>query len=403
LQERTGARIQIPKIEETPRPTDDDDDPMIDILVEGNAQSVGAAQDEILRIAGERTATVNTKLRTIPAEFYPFISGNVLEGNGVQAHVPPYSTWRSQPPPQKAPAGQQPVFLPAADDNHITLAGDRAAVQAMKLKIEQLAEDLRRQLIVEQFHVNKARHQFIIGNRGMSPEEFFSETGCAIILPGGEVDDEMIALVGPPSQILAAKKKALSQVAQMQQSTVDLSRILRNAPDAGSHIRNLTQYLRQRKAIEELENQHQAQIFADVSQSGGAAPWEVFSRDYENLSNAQSEIASIVNAHPPSRMSTIPVDPFFHQYLQKEAAPRVKKDFGVHVVLPHPSEVDGPVLLVFEGETGIDSGYQVPRDQPSPDQIGAFKQGLQDARRHILEIINAQAEIISTSIEVPRM
>ncbi len=75
LQEKTGARIQLPKAEDIPAyPADDDDDATIDVTVEGNAISAAAARDAILKIAGERTANVNAKVRDIPSEFYPFIA-----------------------------------------------------------------------------------------------------------------------------------------------------------------------------------------------------------------------------------------------------------------------------------------------------------------------------------------
>lgn len=383
---------------------------MIDIVVEGNALSVGAAQREVLKIASERIPTVTARLRNIPAEFYPFIAGpqnekinELEEARGVQIRVPPYHKWRSQPPPQKPLAGKLPIFLPAADDNHITIAGDRPAVQSARAEIERLADELQRQLTIDQFPVNNGRHQFIIGKRGVQPQKFFADTGCAIVLPGNE-DDDMITIIGPPQQTPAARKMATNLASSMQSSSIDISRQHRNAPGfSPAHARNLTQYLRQRKVIEEVEKAHQAHIVTSLYQDGGAAPWELYSRDYDNAINAQADITNIVSAHPPSRLATVPVDPFFHMYLQNDITPRVKKDYGVHVVVPQPSEPDTPVLLVFEGEAGLNSDYQVPRTQPSPEEVRAFQQSLRDAQKLILDIISAQAQIISTPINVPKM
>ena len=132
-------------------------------------------------------------------------------------------------------------------------------------------------------------------------------------------------------------------------------------------------------------------------------PWDVYSRDYSNVSNAQAAINSIVSAHPPSRFASIDVDPFYHKNLQAGIAPVVKKEYGVHVVTP-PSDTDATaVLLVFEGDAGLEPDYEPPRGQPSPDEIRAFKQGLVDAQKYILDIISAQAQIKSTDIDVPHM
>jgi rRNA processing protein Krr1/Pno1 len=408
LQERTGAKIQVPKSEGPVRPTDEDEDVMIDIFLEGTAIAVAKAQQEIDTIARERTVPVTTKLRSIPAELYPFIAGNeqvnaLEESNKVQIRVPPYHEWRTQPPPQKPLAGKLPVFLPAADDNHITIAGDRSSVQAAKTQIERIADELQREVTVDSFPVNRGRHQFIIGNRGEQPESFFADTGCAIILPGDEGDD-LLTIIGPPSRIQEARNRATRLASSMQTENFDISRLHRHAPGAsGSHAGNLTQYLRQRKVIEDLEKLHRAHIVTSINHEGVVAPWELYARDYDPLINAREEIQNIVMAHPPSRIATVAVDPFYHTYLQNDITPRVKKEYGVHVVVPDPSTPTAPVLLVFEGESGTNPNYQVPRGQPSREEIKAFQQGLQDAQRHILEIITAQAQITSESIDVPKL
>lgn len=401
LQERTGARIQIPKLEDIPHPVDeDDDDPMIDIIAEGNAHSVAAAKNEILRIAGERTVTVNTRLRTIPAELYPFIEEKQNDSTGVNIRVPRYHVWKSQQPPEIPAKGQLPDFLPAADENHITLAGDRSAVQAKKAEIERLAEELQRELTIDQLSISRDRHQHIIGQRGMSPEDFFKETGCAIILPS-DADDDTITIIGRPNQTKSAKEKAFKLASTMMSDNLNASKEFRNIQDPGAHVSNVAQYLRQRNVFEDLENHHQSHII--TPERGSSTQWQLFAREMENIANARNDIISILQAHPPSRMTTVQVDPFFHQHLRNDITPRVKKDFGVHVVTPGFSDADAPVLLVFEGEDGLAPNYQVPRGRPSPGQIQAFQQGLQDAQKHILNIIAAQAEIISTSIDVPQI
>ncbi|KAH8816113.1 putative RNA binding effector protein Scp160 [Xylogone sp. PMI_703] len=407
LQEKTGARIQMPR-DESPAPADDDDDDaVVDVLIEGNAHAAEMARQEVLKIAGERTATMTTKLRDIPAEFYPFIAGphnaraNALEeAKGVQIRVPQHNTFAA---PQAPSGGQRPTFAPAMGDHHITLAGDRAAVQAARAEIERQVDELRQQLILEQLAINKGRHQFIVGERGIPVNDFFADTGCAIILPTDE-DDDMITVVGPADKVQAAAEKAMDLAMGMQSSSIDVARLLRNTRcDTSAHARNLARYLRERKEIERLERQHQAHIVTPIGREGPVAPWELYSRDGKNAIRAQSEITSIFNGLPPSRMSNIPVDPFFHQHLRNDITPRVRKDYGVHVILPDPAEGDAPVLLVFEGPEGLEPEYKVPRGQPTADQVRAFKKGLEDAEKHILEIINAQAEIVSKQIDVPQI
>jgi hypothetical protein len=399
----------MPKMEDTPEPVDEDDD-MLDITLKGNPVSLKLAIREIAKIASERTATVNSKLRTIPAELYPFIAGphntraNALEEtHGVQIRVPPYHTWTSQPPPSKPLRGQAPSFIPAAGDNHITIAGDRVAVQAARAEIERITEELRRQLTLQAFSLTRGQHQFIIGERGIPAQDFFADTGCAIILPGGDNDEDEITIVGPADQVEAAVERAIDLAGSVNSATFDISKQHRNAPGgARVHARNVTQYLRERKEIERIEKLHQTQIVTPMT-AEGADPWQLYYRDGKNSIRAQTELNNIIAAHPPSRMATLPVNEFFHQYLKTDVTPRVKKDYGVHVVLPSDPESGAPILLVFEGESGLEPEYQIPQGQPSPEEIAAFQQGIQDARKHIQDIIDQQENIITTSIDVPKM
>ncbi|KAM6486087.1 hypothetical protein HDV62DRAFT_266747 [Trichoderma sp. SZMC 28011] len=407
LQEKTGARIQMPKAEEN-QAVDDDDEALIDVIVEGNAISAASARDEILKIVGERVANVQTKVRGIPTAFYPFIAGpgNALaqameEANGVQVRVPTHQLYSSAPLPVAPAPGQRPVFAAAGvDDEHIQLAGDRAAVQKARAEIERRAAELQKQLEAEQLSIQRGRHQFIIGQRGIPLEDFFKETGCAILFPSEE-DDDMITVVGPPSQVQAGLERAMDLAMGMQMSNIDISRSHRNAPGGAlAHAANITRYLRQRKEIERLEKLYSTHINTPFSQDG-ALPWELYSREGKNAIRAQSEITAILNGHPPSRMQTVPIDPFFHQHLRNNVTPKIKEDFGVHLVVPEASEANVPVLLVFEGPDPAEGAYQPPRVKPTEAEARAFKQALDAARKHILDLINNQEELSEVALDVP--
>ncbi|KYK55038.1 RNA binding effector protein [Drechmeria coniospora] len=407
LQEKTGARIQVPKVEES-RMIDDDDDATIDVVVDGNALSAASARNEILKIAGERSSNMQTKVRGIPTAFYPFIAGpsnslvqELEDGNGVQIRVPPHQAFLRVPAPTCPVPGQRPVFHPAgAEDDHIQIAGDRAAVQKVRAEIERQASELHKQLEAEQLSIQRGRHQFIIGSCGVPSDEFFAETGCAVLLPSEE-DDDMITVIGPAERVQAGLEKAMDLAMGMQMSNIDIARFHRTAPSgAAAHAANVTRYLRQRKEIERLEKLYHTHINTPCSQDG-ALPWELYSREGKNAIRAQSEITGIINGHPPSRMQTVPIDSFFHQHLRTDITPKIKKNYGVHVIVPEASEPEAPVLLVYEGPDSANGPYQVPRTKPSESEIRAFKQGLEDAQRHILELINKQEALTSKSLDVP--
>lgn len=398
----------MPKADDSAAPVDeDDDDATVDIQIEGNALAAEMARREIEKIVGERTATISHRMRTIPAEFYPFIAGpnnagisSLEDGKNLRVNVPAHHTWRNQAPPEPTSAGEPLHFLPPAPNNLITLAGDRLAVQQARADIERQAQELRRQLALEQLAINKGRHQFIVGDRGIPVQQFLADTGCAIIFPE-DSEDETITIIGPADCLQAGVDKAMDLASSMHSTNVDISRQHRNAPGgANAHARNVTRYLQRRKEIERLEKQHDAHIVTPLLPDG-VAPWELYSREGKNALRAQSEITSIVNGHPPTRMANLDVDPFFHQHLRNDIVPKVQESFGVYTVVPDDKDANAPVLLVFEGPAGAEEDYQVPRTQPSPAEVKVFQQSLEDAKNYILSIISGQEAIKTQSIEVP--
>jgi hypothetical protein len=387
---------------------DDSDDGTVGIVIDGNALSCEMARQEIMKIAGDRVATVSRPLRGIPAEFYPFLAGpenqklqELEEAHNVRIQIPTHHTWTTQPPPEVPAAGAAPKFLPSAAENHITVAGETSAVEAARAAIVAHAQALSRQLTLEQLAINKGRHQFIIGERGVPVHQFLADTGCAIILPS-DAEDEVITIIGPAENVSVGVEKAMDLATSMQSSNIDISRQHRSAPNgAAAHARNVTRYLRQRSEISRLEKLHNAHIVTPIL-AEGSAPWELYSRDGKNAIRAQSEITSIVNGHPPSRMTNINVDPFFFSHLRKDILPKVQESYGVYTIIPSESEPISDVLLVFEGPTGSESDYQLPRTQPSPAEVKAFKQGLEDARKYIIDLISKQEKITSQPIDVPQ-
>ncbi|RYO77268.1 hypothetical protein DL766_003307 [Monosporascus sp. MC13-8B] len=401
IQEKSGARIQLPKVDDA----EDDEDGVIDVLVEGNALSAATAREEINKIVGERSANVTTKLKSVPAEFYPFIAGpnnslaSALEAeHGVQIRIPPHQPW-SHPIPKAPAGGQRPTFAPPADDNHIQLAGDRLATQAARAAIERRVQELQNQLQIDQADINKGRHQFIIGDRGIPMEEFFAETNCVIILPNEEGVDT-VTVIGQPDDVARGLDRAIDLAMAPQVASFNASRFHRHAAaGAPAYSRDMSRYLRHRREIERLEQLYNVHINTPFTE-GIDSPWELYARDGKNSVKAQKEMTSIINSHPPSRFASIPVDAFFHVYIRSDITPKVRQDFGVYTIVPDAHEGDLPVLLVYEGPSAPDA-YQVPQTAPAPQDLQTFQKGLADARSYILDLLNRQEQLTSATLEVP--
>ncbi|KAI9650755.1 hypothetical protein NHQ30_000780 [Ciborinia camelliae] len=404
LQEATGARIHIPKDDKS-KPSDDDEDATVDVTVEGNIVAIAEAKKALEKIVGDKVGTTKTKLRGIPSEFHPFIAGphnahaNSLRNthNLSELEIPSHYTMPTAPRDREGP-----LFVPASADNCITLNGDHASVLAARAEIEHRVKQLHEELTRQQLQgINKGRHQFILGDQGNPGQDFFAKTGCAIFLPSEADEDDSITIVGPAEKIKDAVREARKQAMATQTVNIDIHKQLKKSlGNTSQHAQNIARYLRQRREIERLEKAYNARIFTPT-QADVTSPWELYSRDQDSLFDVQEQLIGMIDAHPLSRMANIPVDSFYHAYLRKDISPRVKEDYGVHVVLPDGP--DGDVLLVFEGLAGREPEYSIPRSQPSRDNIQEFQRGLEDARKHILDLIGSQAEIITESIDVPRI
>lgn len=385
---------------------EDDEDATIDVIVEGNALSAALAREAINKIAGERSANVSTKLKSIPAEFYPFIAGpnnrlaTALEAeHGIQIRVPPHQPWAPSVP-QAPAAGQKPTFTPPTNDNYIQLAGDRAAVQTARAAIERQVQELQNQLHLDQVEIRQGTHQFIIGERGVPTEDFFADTNCIVVLPSSPGIDT-VTVIGRAEDVNAGLEKAMDLATQVHTSVFDVAKHHSHASGgAPIYSRDISRYLRQRNEIERLEKLYHIHINTPFSE-GIVSPWELYAREGKNALKAQKEMSSIINSHPPSRLATIPVDPFFHAYLRSDITPKVQNEFGVNLVVPDATEGDLPVLLVYEGSTTPREQYQVPQKAPSPSELKEFQQGLSEARKHILELLGKQEQISTATLEVP--
>jgi hypothetical protein len=361
LSQKTGAKIQVPRQEDTDT-FDDDDSATIDVLIEGDAVAAEMARQEIEKIVNERTSSINLRLKDIPAEFYPFLAGahnsrvgDLENGRDLRVQIPHYHTWVEQAPAQSAAYRQPPAFVPQAS-LPIQIAGDRLAANEVRAQLERQVEQLRRELVSDQVAIERGRHQFIVGDRGTSLHDFLAETGCAVILPPDAEDDENLTIVGPADRLDEGLNKVMELASSMAMASVDISRSFPNAPlGAQAHARNVTKYLQQRRAIQDLESLYNARIVASTARNGPTA-WEVYSRDGKNTMKARSDIMNLISGHPPTRLNPVQVHPFYHQHLRQSAGPQIRDQFGVHMVVPDESDSDDEILLVYEGPSSVSGG-----------------------------------------------
>ena len=405
IMQKSGARIQVPKTEETAVGGDDDDSITVDVEVSGDPISASEARQRIEEIVSQRTSNVNLRLKEIPAEFFPFIAGpnnqniSALERDNLSIDVPQYHTWRTQPPPRPTGSSERPSFVPHPD-LYIRLAGDREAAQAARTEIEKQVELLRRQLVLDEQNIQRAQHQFVIGERGMSPHDFLEETGCAIILPSDDTED--VTIIGPSDKIQDGINKVLELASAMGMQSIDPRPFHKSAGGTDAHAQALARYLAEQQHLAELEQLHSAHVALPSPADMGSVQWQIFAKDAQNALRARNDLIKIIQAHPPSRVSQFSADPFYHPHIRSNLEDQLLNELGVRLVAPAEEDIDH-IVLVYEGIPQAGTPYQISRQRPASPEEKAFQQAIAQAQKQIAELIKTdQHDISSKNVKVPR-
>ncbi|EFR04979.1 hypothetical protein MGYG_07982 [Nannizzia gypsea CBS 118893] len=417
--DRTGARIDVPKPDESKPLDDDDEDNTIEITIEGDALAAEMARREIEARVKERTSNISLRLKTVAPELFPFIAGphnqsisRLEELTKTQIRVPKYHTWGHRPPPQEPSSATAAVVYTPDPDQHIIIVGERQAAQEARTQIERRAQLLQRRITLRQLAINRGQHQFIVGDKGDSLHDFLASTGCAIVLPPPSDDTEFLTITGPAESIEAGVNRAMDLATSMQMANIDVSRQHPNAPCGSDvHARALTAYLQHRRVIEHLEKTHDSHIVLPLettaASSNAPITWEVYSRNGKNTILARSDIMNLIQALPPSKLATVPVDPYLHGYLRSRGLPQLKEQFGVHLVVPEtaalPSSDDRLVNLVlaYEGPEEVTAQSPCLKRRPSSEDAAVFQKALREATEYLRSVLGDPSDVACQSVPIP--
>lgn len=372
---------------------------MIDIVVEGDAISAAMAQREIEAIVNEKTSTANFRMRDVPAEYYPFLHPRIADlenGRDIKVQIPHYHTFQGAPPP--LPTAQGPVKFVPQPSLPITISGDRLAAQQAREQIEGLVRSLATQITSREEEIERGRHQFIVGDRGFSAQDFLAETGCALIKPPLGQDSDSLYIVGPADKIEDGYEKMMELANQMHSLPVHVNKTHAKAQNGGpEHTRNMARYFQQKKALEELEQLHTPASISVPASGDGHTSWDVYAKDYASAKKLEKDIMALIGAHPPSRIGTMDVDPFFQQRIQQRQAAQIRRDHGVHIVFPD-GHVEHELLLVYEAP-GSPSGYSIPRQACSAAEAREQAKAIRAVQEILAAITGQHGDIVSRGFD----
>jgi rRNA processing protein Krr1/Pno1/predicted RNA-binding protein YlqC (UPF0109 family) len=397
ISKRSGARINIPKNEDTVVDPDDED-PTVDVTIEGDAVAAELARRDIQSIIDERTSRVNMRLKDIPAEYYPFLNRvqGLTNGHDINLSIPQYHTWQNAPPPQ-APAKGQPIPFVPQENIPIRISGDRKSAEAVRKAIEQHAAELKRHLASRPVSIEQGRHQFIVGQNGEGLRDLIAETGCSVLVPPPEDDSETLYIVGPPNKLEGAVNRVLDQAASMSVSNIDLARQHARAPPFHPYF--LSRYLKERQALADLERQYAASFVLPPSQQS-PANWQIFSKDGKQGMRARAEAMNLIAAHPPSRFHAATIDPFYHTHLRTRA-PQIRREQGVHLLFPPSEDTESHQIVLIYEQPGAPSEYKFPREAPTAAEIKEHELAIQKSKALLDSLFGNRGEVVSRQVEAP--
>ncbi|KAF3932353.1 Vigilin [Dactylellina cionopaga] len=363
ITQRTGCRVQIPQVEEAEEAVDDpfaEEEPMVEIALEGDADGIKMARHEIQQIVGQKTSHVNVKLPfdKFPGQFFPFLAGphntnitQMEEGKDLKIRIPIYHTSESSKEFSEPPV---PIML----------SGERSAVQEARTLLEKHAAQLRDEFQSISINIPKPQHRFLTGDRGKTIGDILLESGCSVVVPPAHIQFNSVLVIGPRDKIGNGVTSVMNKANSMTYDSIDISRAHGPALDKDvtlqrQHARDLARYFRKIREIQRIENEFDVQILlpkTDILYDiNSGVTFEITGKDKENVKKAKEDVIKIVNAHPPTRLHYTDIEPLLHRHIigaKGRNLQKIKDDHGVEVLFADEDDQDSQVVLIFEGPSG---------------------------------------------------
>lgn len=344
IREISGAKVTVPTKKDSASEEEE-----VQIMIEGLDFEVARAKEELNKIIDARTSR-KTEHLNIPADFHVLIAG-VNDANIEQ--------WEGERDIKiRIPNVHDPASVDEPIDL-ITLTGHRDVVAEVKEKIERLYEKLKAETHVAHIElVPRAKHRFIIGNRGDGIKELLAETGCAVIVPPLWVEAaNTIEIRGTKSQIGIGLSKVLEREAALTIVTVDLTSFYGAGEDGIVNARNFYRYAKRRNLFSNIPPKN-VNLSLPKEATENSFVFEIDGKDAEQVRRAETTLKNLITSFPPEKFLSLEVDPCVHGIVFGKKDQSIK-DQHVHCLF-EPS--DPEILLVYEGSKDPQSALQAVKE-----------------------------------------
>lgn len=292
--QQNEVKIDIGNVEEgdDAEDTGDDEDifgKSIKITIDGDAEGVKHAKNQILAIVREETKNLSIKIK-VDDEIKPFISQAlepvVLKYDELDISVPEYNS----------------------NSLSITLIGERELILTAKEEINQFLNDVSKNIKIEEVPIPKVKYQFL------PIEQILKEENVLIKLP--TEPEGKVQFIGAANKIKIAQEKARKVTSQYKVEVLDTSKAHKGNL---KHVKALIALLSQNGTFKKIADEFEIAINTPskkdlVGDHVTSIPIEVVvkSDETEKVKKAKSAIVSAVNKITPDQTKTITdIDSFF--------------------------------------------------------------------------------------------
>ncbi|KAA8892775.1 hypothetical protein FN846DRAFT_626516 [Sphaerosporella brunnea] len=386
MQAKTLTNIKVPQADFVDAAAGEyEDDAVIDVIIEGDAEGCALAIELINKTVKERVIKVTRSIMA-PGKFYPFIQGpdksNIQEWEKQvdRVIVPDYYSTKTPPPNFSEPSGP------------IQVIGEKSAVEEVVAQIREKIITLEAANYPSRgAELGAFQPQLFSRNNAQMVKEVFNETGCAVIVPPSTVNK--VYVIGPPSRIVEGMNAVFQKAEAYKIIILDLCKAFANAPrGAKAHAIDVVRHARKVAAVKRVEKDCDVSISfpgEDLHDLKKPCYVSIVGESKEQVDTAVQRVKEILGAYTPNRFSEIEVEPlhFKHIYGKDGKGPKkIAAATSVELLFPEDPE-DDRIALVYEGQS---------------KEVAEIEEALEKAKEEIKELIKDQAQIVKKVLEITK-
>jgi len=308
LQERTGARITVPK-------ADSEQDY---VTITGEMNAVELARKEVLEFVNERTNFLKENVAIEPM-YHPFVCGfgnenmkQIAADTGAKIYVPPSDS----------------------EETDVVVSGPREVVSEALKRIQAIYSEKKRTTKSISVGVNKKQHRFIIGQKGANISEILKQTGCNVTVPPQDDPSDTITVSGDDSKLLQALQLVLEKANSV---------CLEEVPFEGAHLQRYVK-VKGRNEMKDLEKGTKVIINVGPVSVDIQGP-------KEEVEAVRIRMIDLLASYKKLKFDEMDIPMELRKFVigkNGQTLKKLKSDYGVDVFVPHEEEPVQMVLLAGE-------------------------------------------------------